>query len=79
MTESRQPVHTVFGGAHLFRADIVERFQSVALLSLTAFAPDAAPGGDCWAGTTPANVPIMHAVRASVHPARIIDGLRAGR
>src|ERR1035437_8808154 len=45
MTESRQPVHTVFGGAHLFRADIVERFQSVALASLAAFAPDAATLG----------------------------------
>ena len=45
MNESRQPVHTVFGGAHLFRADIVERFQSVALLSLAAYAPDAATLG----------------------------------
>ena len=41
MTELRQPVHTVFGGAHLFRAGVVERFRAVALASLGAYAPDA--------------------------------------
>ena len=42
MTASRQPVHTVFGGAHLFRAGVVERFRAVALESLAAYAPDPA-------------------------------------
>jgi citrate lyase beta subunit len=37
----RQPVHTVFGGAHLFRAGVVDRFQALALESLATFAPDA--------------------------------------
>ena len=45
MTESRQPVHTVFGGAHLFRAGVVERFRALALESLDAYAPDAASLG----------------------------------
>lgn len=45
MTETRQPVHTVFGGAHLFRAGVVERFRSLALASLDAYAPDAASLG----------------------------------
>src|ERR1035437_429251 len=40
--ESRQPVHTVFGGAHLFRAGVVERFRGAALESRDADAPDAA-------------------------------------
>jgi citrate lyase beta subunit len=45
MTETRQPVHTVFGGAHLFRAGVVERFRALALESLDAYAPDAASLG----------------------------------
>lgn len=42
MPESRQPVHTVFGGAHLFRAGVVERFRDLALASLDTYAGDAA-------------------------------------
>jgi citrate lyase beta subunit len=45
MTESRQPVHTVFGGAHLFRAGVVERFRALALESLDAHARDAGEFG----------------------------------
>jgi len=35
----RQPVHTVYGGAHLFRADIASRFGAAALASLKTYAP----------------------------------------
>jgi citrate lyase beta subunit len=42
MIQRRQPVHTVFGGAHLFRADVAARFGVLALQSLDAFAGDAA-------------------------------------
>ncbi|MCA1613849.1 MAG: phosphoenolpyruvate kinase [Acidobacteria bacterium] len=37
----RQPVHTVYGGAHLFKADTAARLGALALRSLEAFAPDA--------------------------------------
>jgi hypothetical protein len=40
VTKSRQPVHTVFGGAHLFRADVVDRFRSLAVASLDTYAGD---------------------------------------
>src|SRR6202163_5153627 len=40
-TGRRQPVHVVYGGAHLFRADISKRLGDVALATLGAFAPDA--------------------------------------
>jgi citrate lyase beta subunit len=40
VTEQRQPAHTVFGGAHLFRAGVVERFRSLALEALEAYVPD---------------------------------------
>jgi citrate lyase beta subunit len=36
----RQPVHTVYGGAHLFRADTAQRLGQVAQRSLVENAPD---------------------------------------
>jgi citrate lyase beta subunit len=38
----RQPVHVVYGGAHLFEADTVKKLGAVALRSLQEYAPDAA-------------------------------------
>jgi len=40
-TGRRQPVHVVYGGAHLFRADISRRLGELALATLGEFAPDA--------------------------------------
>ena len=40
-TGRRQPVHVVYGGAHLFRADITRRLGELALATLQEFAPDA--------------------------------------
>ncbi len=37
----RQPVHTLYGGAHLFRADTSERLGALARKALTDYAPDA--------------------------------------
>jgi citrate lyase beta subunit len=37
----RQPVHTVYGGAHLFKADTVQKLGTLALRSLQDHAPDA--------------------------------------
>jgi citrate lyase beta subunit len=37
---ARQPVHTVYGGAHLFKADTASKLGALALRSLDAFAPD---------------------------------------
>lgn len=50
----RQPVHTVYGGAHLFRADSARRLGDLALRSVQEFAPEfcafaraiGLPGGD---------------------------------
>jgi len=38
----RQPVHTVYGGAHLFHADAAQRLGQIALRALEEHAPDAA-------------------------------------
>ncbi|HUP00023.1 MAG TPA: phosphoenolpyruvate kinase [Gemmatimonadota bacterium] len=37
----RQPVHTVYGGAHLFRADSARKLGELALRTLHGYAPDA--------------------------------------
>ena len=37
---TRQPVHTVYGGADLFRADTARRLGDLALRSLETYAPD---------------------------------------
>ena len=39
---ARQPVHTVYGGAHLFTAETAHKLGELALKSLEAYAPDAA-------------------------------------
>ncbi len=38
----RQPVHTVYGGAHLFKADLCRRLGTVAERALAEYAPDPA-------------------------------------
>ena len=38
--EDRQPVHTVYGGAHLFRANSAQRLGALALTALDEYAPD---------------------------------------
>jgi hypothetical protein len=40
-SEGRQPVHTVYGGAHLFRADTARRLGALAVAALDEYAPDA--------------------------------------
>ncbi|MBA3784509.1 MAG: phosphoenolpyruvate kinase [Acidobacteria bacterium] len=37
----RQPVHTVYGGAHLFKSDTAPRLGTLALRSFETYAPDA--------------------------------------
>ena len=37
----RQPVHTVYGGAHLFKSDTTNKLGQLAVRSFNAFAPDA--------------------------------------
>jgi citrate lyase beta subunit len=38
----RQPVHTVYGGAHLFKADLCGKMGAIAERTLAQYAPDAA-------------------------------------
>ncbi len=61
MTESRQPVHTVFGGAHLFRAGVVERFRALAIESLDTYAGDSAEFGNAFGIASPELAERVHA------------------
>ncbi|HSM35214.1 MAG TPA: hypothetical protein VK837_02360 [Longimicrobiales bacterium] len=63
--ERRQPVHTVYGGGHLFRAATAERLGELALRALVEFAPDPA---DLMAATGMADDPpgLAEAVHARV-------------
>ena len=45
----RQPVHTVYGGAHLFKADTPVRLGRIALQALHDYAPDSATFARCLA------------------------------
>lgn len=40
-SDRRQPVHVVYGGAHLFKADSVQKLGAIALRTLDEYAPDA--------------------------------------
>ena len=39
-SDRRQPVHVVYGGAHLFKADSAKKLGALALRSLREYAPD---------------------------------------
>lgn len=42
----RQPVHTVYGGAHIFKSDYVKKLGAMALRSLDEYAPDGKTFGE---------------------------------
>jgi citrate lyase beta subunit len=43
---ARQPVHTVYGGAHLFKSDTTQKLGALALRALDEYGPDAATLGN---------------------------------
>lgn len=75
---ARQPVHVVYGGAHLFRADTTRRLGELALRSLDDFAPHfvtfaraiALPGADRLADSPEAAATIAKWVEAEPEKAR---------
>src|SRR6267143_2443583 len=77
-TGARQPVHTVYGGAHLFRANTARRLGEAALRSLDEFAPDFAsfakaislPGADRLTDSSGAVAQLAKSIEADPHAAR---------
>ncbi|HEX2203338.1 MAG TPA: hypothetical protein VHG91_08570 [Longimicrobium sp.] len=66
---ARQPVHTVYGGAHLFRADTARKLGTLALKAMEEHAPDAAALAEA--------VGIGDAALAGKVHARVAEKLRA--
>ena len=64
----RQPVHTVYGGAHLFKADSASKLGAVALTALDEYAPDA--------NTLATALGLAADVDATTVRARIVEKLR---
>src|SRR5262245_61000006 len=63
----RQPIHVVYGGAHLFAADTVQKLGAIAGRSLQEYAPDAATLSDAFE--------IDRALADRIYP-RIVDKLQ---
>src|SRR4051794_28678461 len=63
----RQPVHTVYGGAHLFRANTAMRLGVIALNAIEEYIPD---------DTTLGAIPNMPADLTSTVHARVVDKLK---
>jgi citrate lyase beta subunit len=63
----RQPVHTVYGGAHLFRADTARKLGAAAIAALEEYAPDA--------DTLARALGLDRAAGAAIYP-RVLDKLR---
>src|SRR6478736_1754440 len=64
----RQPVHTVYGGAHVFHSNTARRLGELALESLEGFAPDAE--------TFAAAVGLPESLAPAIH-ARVLEKLRS--
>ena len=65
---TRQPVHTVYGGAQLFRADAAEKLGGVAMRALEEYAPDPSTLGTALGIAS-------HPALAAIH-ARVVEKLR---
>jgi citrate lyase beta subunit len=63
---ARQPVHTVYGGAHLFAADTAQKLGGLALRSLDAYAPDAAAFAEAIGIPQPIAGKVYERVRAKL-------------
>ncbi len=74
----RQPVHVVYGGAHLFRANTTLRFGEMALRSMDEYAPDFSafakalgfPGADALPNAAEATAAVAKAVETDPAAAR---------
>ena len=57
----RQPVHTVYGGAHLFKSDAAQKLGAVALRTLREYAPDGPALGEAIGLDRDLAAPSIHA------------------
>lgn len=72
-TSPRQPVHTVYGGAHLFRADTAARLGATARRMLDDYAADSATLGSILGLTAPTAAAIHGRVREKLEREPVED------
>ena len=72
-SQLRAPVHVVYGGAHLFKADSAQKLGKIALKSLHEYAPDAAAFAEIFGQTVRAGSG-SDRVTAAVHPVATAPG-----
>ena len=72
-THQRQPIHTVYGGAHLFKADTAERLGATALKALDEHAPDASTLGEVLGIAPPAAARVHERVREKLRREPVED------
>ncbi|HHH50628.1 MAG TPA: phosphoenolpyruvate kinase [Saprospiraceae bacterium] len=69
-SSARQPVHTVYGGAHLFKANTAQRFSEKSLATLLTYAPNFAVFGRAFQlrgfETLPTNQQDIHELEAAL-------------
>jgi citrate lyase beta subunit len=70
---ARQPVHTVYGGAHLFRADTVPKLGAIALRALDEHAGDAATLARVFETSAPLAEQVHARVRAKLQTEPVED------
>ena len=71
----RQPVHTVYGGAHLFTASVAQKLGEAALASLAEYAPDPASFASA-VGLDPSLAPAVYARALQPVPRPLADATR---
>jgi citrate lyase beta subunit len=69
----RQPVHTVYGGAHLFKSDTAVRLGQLAVRSFEQFAPDAVTFGKALEIPASLHETIYQRVREKLHREAVED------
>lgn len=80
-SSARQPVHTVYGGAHLFRSDSARKLGEVALRALSEYAPDCVTfaraiglsGADALPDSPSAIESLLTRLRGNAHAADLSD------
>jgi len=70
---ARQPVHTVYGGAHLFHSDTSKKFGDLALRALDTFAPDPATFAEAIGITGELAPTVYERVRAKLQREAVED------
>ena len=72
-TEARSPVHVVYGGAHLFKADTAQKLGLIALKNLREYAPDVERFAEVFALNSEISQTVFERVKAKLETEAVED------